>query len=212
MSERWGPEFDWSEANVATLRRLWEDGMSAAEIARTLGGGVSRNAVIGKVTRLGLTRRKNPQSASAGRVDRVRKARAAVIKKPAHKQSAAEIETRREHFTAVGAAAVRRVQAVTEAQLAAAIVWADLKPGQCAWILGETDGAASRCCGAPVDPAAAVFQSRARYCADHGVAAIAAEQPRAQYAERVKARRDGYRSRGEPSVFDRGALNGFIVY
>lgn len=47
--------FVWTEARVLTLRRLWADGQSASTIAKALGG-VSRNAVIGKAERLGLTR------------------------------------------------------------------------------------------------------------------------------------------------------------
>lgn len=43
----------WTEDRVALLRRLWEDGQSASKIAAQLGG-VTRNAVIGKVHRLGL--------------------------------------------------------------------------------------------------------------------------------------------------------------
>lgn len=43
----------WSESRVDRLRELWAAGMSASEIAQELGG-TSRNAVIGKLSRLGL--------------------------------------------------------------------------------------------------------------------------------------------------------------
>lgn len=43
----------WSESRVERLRKLWAAGMSASEIAQELGG-TSRNAVIGKLSRLGL--------------------------------------------------------------------------------------------------------------------------------------------------------------
>ena len=46
----------WTEERVALLRRLWEDGQSASKIAAQLGG-VTRNAVIGKIHRLGLSGR-----------------------------------------------------------------------------------------------------------------------------------------------------------
>ncbi|MFD0934327.1 GcrA family cell cycle regulator, partial [Methylobacterium trifolii] len=46
----------WTDERVALLRRLWEDGQSASKIAAQLGG-VTRNAVIGKVHRLGLSGR-----------------------------------------------------------------------------------------------------------------------------------------------------------
>ncbi len=46
----------WTDDRVALLRRLWEEGQSASKIAAQLGG-VTRNAVIGKVHRLGLAGR-----------------------------------------------------------------------------------------------------------------------------------------------------------
>lgn len=45
----------WTDERVATLRKLWLDGLSAREVAGQLGGGLTRNAVIGKVHRLGLS-------------------------------------------------------------------------------------------------------------------------------------------------------------
>lgn len=46
----------WTDERVETLKRMWADGQSASQIAKELGG-VTRNAVIGKVHRLGLSNR-----------------------------------------------------------------------------------------------------------------------------------------------------------
>ncbi len=46
----------WTDERVETLRKMWTDGQSASQIAKELGG-VTRNAVIGKVHRLGLSNR-----------------------------------------------------------------------------------------------------------------------------------------------------------
>ena len=46
----------WTDERVEKLKELWSDGMSASQIAKVLGG-VTRNAVIGKVHRLGLSNR-----------------------------------------------------------------------------------------------------------------------------------------------------------
>src|SRR6267154_5670521 len=63
----------WTDERVETLKRLWTEGLSASQIAAELGS-VTRNAVIGKVHRLGLSgRAKSPSSA----VPRQRKARPA---------------------------------------------------------------------------------------------------------------------------------------
>ena len=50
----------WTDERVDSLRKLWLDGLSASQIAKQLGGGVTRNAVIGKVHRLGLSGRAAP--------------------------------------------------------------------------------------------------------------------------------------------------------
>ena len=46
----------WTDERVETLKRMWGEGQSASQIAKELGG-VTRNAVIGKVHRLGLSNR-----------------------------------------------------------------------------------------------------------------------------------------------------------
>lgn len=46
----------WTEDRVETLKKMWAEGQSASQIAKELGG-VTRNAVIGKVHRLGLSNR-----------------------------------------------------------------------------------------------------------------------------------------------------------
>ena len=46
----------WTDDRVETLKRMWGEGSSASTIAKALGG-VTRNAVIGKVHRLGLSNR-----------------------------------------------------------------------------------------------------------------------------------------------------------
>jgi GcrA cell cycle regulator len=47
---------NWTDERVELLRKLWAEGLSASQIAAQLGG-VSRNAVIGKVHRLKLSSR-----------------------------------------------------------------------------------------------------------------------------------------------------------
>ena len=55
----------WSDDRVEQLKKLWEGGLSASQIAAELGN-VTRNAVIGKVHRLGLSgRAKSPSSAAS---------------------------------------------------------------------------------------------------------------------------------------------------
>lgn len=46
----------WTDERVELLKKMWTEGQSASQIAKELGG-VTRNAVIGKVHRLGLSNR-----------------------------------------------------------------------------------------------------------------------------------------------------------
>jgi len=54
----------WTDERVETLKKMWGEGQSASQIAKELGG-VTRNAVIGKVHRLGLSNRAGSSSAPA---------------------------------------------------------------------------------------------------------------------------------------------------
>jgi GcrA cell cycle regulator len=67
----------WTDERVELLKKLWGEGLSASQIAGRIGG-VTRNAVIGKVHRLGLsgrattsrmkTHRPRPRMANAKRI------------------------------------------------------------------------------------------------------------------------------------------------
>lgn len=56
----------WTDERIEQLKSLWTEGLSASHIAKVMGG-ISRNAVIGKVHRLGLAGR-----AMAPRAERIR--------------------------------------------------------------------------------------------------------------------------------------------
>jgi GcrA cell cycle regulator len=68
MDKRYG--FNWDTAAIERLKILWKDGYSASEVGAFLG--VSRNSVIGKLHRLGLTgmrrRRTRPEGSKAPRM------------------------------------------------------------------------------------------------------------------------------------------------
>ena len=66
----------WTDERVELLKKLWADGLSASHIAGELGG-ITRNAVIGKVHRLGLSGRAKSPSSS---VPRVRKPRSHMMR------------------------------------------------------------------------------------------------------------------------------------
>ena len=71
----------WTDERVEILKKMWAENHSASEIAKELGG-VTRNAVIGKVHRLGLS---NRGGASAGKPAAKEKAAPKAEAKPAPK-------------------------------------------------------------------------------------------------------------------------------
>jgi GcrA cell cycle regulator len=61
----------WTDERVEQLKKLWSDGLSASQIAAELGS-ITRNAVIGKVHRLGLSGRAKSTSSAAPRARKPR--------------------------------------------------------------------------------------------------------------------------------------------
>ncbi|MEW6256150.1 MAG: GcrA family cell cycle regulator [Pseudomonadota bacterium] len=72
----------WNDERVELLKRLWGEGLSASQIAAELGG-ITRNAVIGKVHRLGLSGR--VKSATPARPRKTRTEAPAPTTRPAHR-------------------------------------------------------------------------------------------------------------------------------
>ena len=64
-------DMSWTDERVELLKKLWSDGLSASQIATELGG-ITRNAVIGKVHRLGLSGRAKAPSSAAPRPRKAR--------------------------------------------------------------------------------------------------------------------------------------------
>src|SRR5215211_5287429 len=56
----------WTDERVELLKKLWSDGLSASQIAAEIGS-VTRNAVIGKIHRLGLSGRGKTKAAAPQR-------------------------------------------------------------------------------------------------------------------------------------------------
>ncbi|WP_295895489.1 GcrA family cell cycle regulator [uncultured Bartonella sp.] len=104
---------NWTDERVELLKKLWSDGLSASQIAAQLGG-VSRNAVIGKVHRLKLSgrgkttkttpRTKKPtETVVNNSASTARAARAT----PVHTVSAATAAAARPQASSIGATALK---------------------------------------------------------------------------------------------------------
>jgi len=97
----------WTDERVETLKKMWGEGKSASQIAKELGG-ITRNAVIGKVHRLGLSNRataKKPSAPAKEKAKPAADAKPAAPKKPEpprplHVANATSIPPRRPIITA----------------------------------------------------------------------------------------------------------------
>lgn len=102
----------WTDERVTLLRQLWGEGKTAAEIAKRLGGGLTRNAVIGKAHRLRLSNRVSPIQQNDN------------VKKPLAVAAIAVAEPVR---SVVAAAVVR----------SGGVKMADLRERMCRWPIGD---------------------------------------------------------------------------
>ena len=81
----------WTDERVELLKKMWGEGQSASQIAKELGG-VTRNAVIGKVHRLGLSNRASGTPAAKPAKEKPAKPEAAEAKSAPAKEPAAAPE------------------------------------------------------------------------------------------------------------------------
>lgn len=126
----------WTDDRVELLKKLWTEGLSASQIAGQLGG-VTRNAVIGKVHRLGLSGR---ATTSRLKPNRARKHKARQANSPRlglfsnsntamRSLSSGDSGPREEPF---------RSQFVElDIPLAERVDLVDLKESQCRWPIGD---------------------------------------------------------------------------
>ncbi len=140
----------WTDERVELLKKLWADGLSASQIAGEIGGGVTRNAVIGKVHRLGLSgRAKTPAASTAPRQSAPRKASTTTTAaSPRGSRSAAALAPRPVVDYAIETEIVALVQEDVVIPFSERVTIMDLKEGMCRWPMGDPTKPEFRFCGA----------------------------------------------------------------
>ena len=136
----------WNDERVEQLRKMWMDGLSASQIAGELGHGITRNAVIGKVHRLGLSGRvKTPSSAqSRPRVQQPRAPRNAAPRRPA--PGGGNLGNTALAYAYRPAPAPKPIEDVV-VPMCEPVTIMELKEGMCRWPLGDPQTAEFRYCG-----------------------------------------------------------------
>ncbi|HEY2659326.1 MAG TPA: GcrA family cell cycle regulator [Caulobacteraceae bacterium] len=150
----------WTDERVESLKKLWLDGLSASQIAKQLGG-VTRNAVIGKVHRLGLSGRAAPSQPARP-----------VFKapRPPRPVSAAPAPRRVEaHAHAQAQAATAPVPVVYVEEPGSATVLT-LGAHMCKWPIGDPSTDGFTFCGRR--------GAEGPYCVEHARVAYQPQQPR----------------------------------
>ncbi len=177
-------KMSWTDEKVELLRQLWLDGKSASQISAVLGAGLTRNAVIGKVHRLGLAGRAKSASSSsspatprAPSVARRHAPRAAPSVGRVHGATALAMTP----DTLIETVPVRiEEDVVVPMSLRVTIV--ELKEAMCRWPLGDPTSTEFRYCGSPAP-------GTGPYCAHHGKLAYQPMQDRRRDRDRRLALR-----------------------
>ena len=172
----------WTDEIVEQLKQHWIDGKSASQIAGLLGNGVTRNAVIGKVHRLGLAGRAKTASTAASRPRRIAQPVQRVVAGPrlSHAprmtrgatalayapQTLSELETQEEFESVVVPMSLR-------------VTIIELKESICRWPLGDPAPSEFRYCGSPT--------ASGPYCGYHG--GLAYQPPQDRRRDRDRSRR-----------------------
>ena len=194
----------WTDERVAQLSRQWMDGKSASQIATALGAGLTRNAVIGKVHRLGLAGRIKSTTAAPGVAEAVNGARmntdeasmvevadaprraapppniAASSSAPAFAVASARVQGNTALAMAEAPAEAARLarapdEVVVPMSLKVTIV--ELRETMCKWPIGDPASSEFRYCGSP-------SPTGTPYCQYHGKLAYQPAQDRRRERDR----------------------------
>jgi len=168
----------WTDERVELLRKLWLEGLSASQIANELANGISRNAVIGKVHRLGLAGRAKAPSTASPRAPRIRPTRHAAPRM-------AGVATRGNTALALKPQhlAIAEPEPIEEIviPISERVTIMELREAMCRWPLGDPATPEFRFCGAK-KPATATGP----YCAYHSRLAYQPVNERRRERERER--------------------------
>jgi len=172
----------WTDERIEQLKHHWMEGKSASQIASLLGNGVSRNAVIGKVHRLGLAcRAKSPGHSSS-------RPRPSASSPAAHRAAGPRLAPAAPRMTRGATALAIAPHALTEAEpeafesvvvpMSLRVTIVELKEAMCRWPLGDPASSEFRYCGSPA--------ASGPYCGYHGSLAYQPAHERRRERDRLR--------------------------
>lgn len=167
----------WTDERVELLRKLWMDGKSASQIASELANGITRNAVIGKVHRLGLSGRAKAANPAPPRS----RPRPAAIRPAGVRPSAPMVRGATAlayNMQPMMLAAPEPIEEIVE-PFAETVTIMELRESMCRWPIGDPTTAEFRFCGSRSGTGGS-------YCCRHSRLAYQPPQDRRREREREK--------------------------
>ncbi len=156
----------WTDERIALLKKMWKEGKSAAEIAKMLAKGVTRNAVIGKAHRMGLSGRPSPIKKPAAAP---KKEKEAAPKKEAVKETRSSSKSAPAPSAKLNPVMAKEVEELKKIEkevlpLNGGIPLIDLTERMCKWPIGDPKEDDFTFCGRGIRPGTP-------YCPDHAAMA-----------------------------------------
>ncbi len=169
----------WTDERIATLKKMWKEGKSAAEIAKTLGKGVTRNAVIGKAHRMGLSGRPSPIKKSATPKKEVAPKKTAA--KPTRSKKTAAPAAAPTNKSSAPAKEVEDIKIFEKDVVppGGGVALLDLTERMCKWPIGDPREDDFTFCGLPIRPGTP-------YCPEHAAMAYQTSSRNRSAAAAVK--------------------------
>jgi GcrA cell cycle regulator len=164
----------WTKERTELLRKLWTDGRSASQVAAELGGGLTRNAVIGKIHRLGIQDRRSEKTSRTQRFAEIQHKEVATLAKKAKIVAVA--------IPPAPPPVMQRAHEIepTPPPDGRGVTLMDLRFTSCRFPLGDPREQGFRFCGAPRES----LSENRQYCTHHNGVAY---ETRKERTERNKA-------------------------
>jgi GcrA cell cycle regulator len=167
----------WTDERVELLRKLWLEGLSASQIANTLANGITRNAVIGKVHRLGLSGRVKAS------VPSVPRPRGKPMRPPAQRHNAPVVRGNTALAIKPMPAELQEPEPYEDVviPISERVTIMELKEAMCRWPMGDPTTAEFRFCGAKKP-----LEATGPYCTYHSRIAYQPVQERRRERDRER--------------------------
>jgi GcrA cell cycle regulator len=150
----------WTNERIELLQKLWLEGWSASRIAGELAHGITRNAVIGKVYRLGLSGRAKALPGNVPASPPHHKAPRRAAHRRANNPQVVGNTALASHPFVIEAAAPQTVRDVV-VPISQPVTIVELRESMCRWPIGDPAQSEFRFCGAKKLPV------EGPYCACH---------------------------------------------